>query len=269
MIGTTVERLFRREGVGVIAALVALTLLAWLALLGGAGTGMDPVAMSGWLLPVTLPPALSSTWTQSYWLFAFFMWAAMMVAMMLPSASPMVLLFARVVRRAEVQGRTMRASAAITSFASSYVAVWILFSGLAVALQWGLERMGALSVMMSSRSTLLSGGLLIAAGLYQLTPLKEACLTRCRAPASFLTAHWRPGVVGAWRMGFVHGLYCVGCCAVLMLLLFVGGVMNLIWIAGLTLFVAVEKLAPFGAGAAKAMAAALIAGGAAFVYAGL
>jgi predicted metal-binding membrane protein len=269
MSGTTVETLFRREGVAVVAALIMLTLLAWLALLGGAGTGMDPVAMSGWLLPVTLPPALGSAWTPSYWLTAFFMSAVMMVAMMLPSASPMVLLYARVVRRAETEGRPMRASAAVTAFASGYVAVWILFSGLAVALQWGLERMGAMTVMMSSSAAILSGGLLIAAGLYQLTPLKAACLTHCRAPASFIAAHWRPGVFGAWRMGLLHGAYCVGCCAMLMLLLFVSGVMNLIWIAGLTLFVAVEKLAPFGAAAAKAMAAALIAGGAALLYAGL
>jgi predicted metal-binding membrane protein len=220
-------------------------------------------------LPVTLPPALGSAWTPSYWLTAFFMSAVMMVAMMLPSASPMVLLYARVVRRAETEGRPMRASAAVTAFASGYVAVWILFSGLAVALQWGLERMGAMTVMMSSSAAILSGGLLIAAGLYQLTPLKAACLTHCRAPASFIAAHWRPGVFGAWRMGLLHGAYCVGCCAVLMLLLFVSGVMNLIWIAGLTLFVAVKKLAPFGAAAAKAMAAALIAGGAALLYAGL
>jgi predicted metal-binding membrane protein len=269
MSGATVETLFRREGVAVFTALITLTLLAWLALLGGAGTGMDPVAMSGWLMPLTLPPALSSAWTPFYWLIAFFMWAVMMMAMMLPSASPMVLLYSRVVRRAESEGRTMRASAAVTAFASGYVAVWILFSGLAVALQWGLERMGAMTVMMSSSAAILSGGLLIAAGLYQLTPLKAACLTHCRAPASFIAAHWRPGVFGAWRMGLLHGAYCVGCCAVLMLLLFVSGVMNLIWIAGLTLFVAVEKLAPFGAAAAKAMAAALIAGGAALLYAGL
>jgi predicted metal-binding membrane protein len=115
--------------------------------------------------------------------------------------------------------------------------------------------------MMSSRVALLSGGLLIAAGLYQLTPLKTVCLRHCRGSAQFLAAHWRPGVGGAWRMGLMHGLHCLGCCAVPMLLLFVGGVMNLIWIAGLTLFVAVEKLAPFGEGAAKAMAALLVAGG--------
>ena len=105
-------------------------------------------------------------------------------------------------------------------------------------------------------------GLLIAAGLYQLTSLKAVCLKHCRAPARFIAAHWRPGVGGAWRMGLAHGLYCIGCCAVLMLLLFVGGVMNLVWIAALTLFVAVEKLAPFGKRAAKATAALLVAGGA-------
>ena len=108
-----------------------------------------------------------------------------------------------------------------------------------------------MSAMMSLSAGALSGGLLIAAGLYQLTPLKAACLKHCRAPASFLAAHWRKGVAGAWRMGLTHGAYCLGCCAVLMVLLFVGGVMNLIWIAGLTLLVAVEKLAPFGAAAAK------------------
>ncbi|MGH6833826.1 MAG: DUF2182 domain-containing protein, partial [Methyloceanibacter sp.] len=185
-----------------------------------------------------------------------------MVAMMLPSASPMVLLYARVARQAERQGHTANAPAAIAAFASAYLALWILFSLLATAVQWGLEHLGALSAMMSSRVALLSGGLLMAAGLYQLTPLKAACLSHCRGPAQFLAAHWRPGVRGAWRMGLAHGLYCIGCCAVLMLLLFVGGVMNLLWIAGLTLFVAIEKLAPFGECAAKAMAALLVAGGA-------
>ena len=119
--------------------------------------------------------------------------------------------------------------------------------------------------MMSSRSVLLSGLLLVAAGLYQLTPLKAACLRHCRGPAAFIAAHWRPGVVGAWRMGLSHGAYCVGCCAALMLLLFVGGVMNLMWIAGLTLLVAVEKLAPFGVVTAKATAVLLVAGGTALI----
>jgi predicted metal-binding membrane protein len=269
MTDTALETLFRRDGAIVAAALVALTLLAWLALLAGAGTGMDPVAMSGWLMPLSLPPALSSSWTPAYWLIAFCMWVVMMVAMMLPSASPTILLYARVLRRAESERSELRASASLAAFASAYLAVWSLFSLLAVVLQWALEHLGALSAMMSSRLALLSGGLLIAAGLYQLSPLKTVCLKHCRGPAGFLAAHWRPGPLGAWRMGFRHGVYCVGCCAALMLLLFVGGVMNLVWIAGLTLLVAIEKLAPLGPATAKAMAALLIAAGTALLYSGL
>ena len=256
-----IETVLRRDELAVVAALVTLTLLAWIALLLGAGTGMDPAAMSGWFMPLALSPALSGDWSLFYWLIAFFMWVAMMVAMMLPSASPIVLLYARVARQAETQGRMTNVSAAVAAFAAAYVVLWILFSLLAVALQWALEQAGALSAMMSSRVALLSGGLLIAAGLYQLSPLKAVCLRHCRGPAQFIAAHWGPGVLGAWRMGLVHGLYCLGCCAVLMLLLFVGGVMNLVWIAGLTLFVAIEKLAPFGELAAKAMAALLIVAG--------
>jgi len=257
----------RRDRTITFAGLVALTALAWLALLAGAGTGMDPAGMSGWWLPMALPPAESWPWTPYYWAIAFFMWAVMMVAMMLPSAAPLVLLYARVVRHAQTQGRRLSASASITAFASGYLTLWILFSVLAVALQFGLERAGLMSAMMSSRSAALSGGLLIAAGLYQLSPLKGSCLKHCRGPAQFLAAHWRPGVSGALRMGLTHGAYCVGCCAVLMLLLFVGGVMNLVWIAGLTLFVALEKFAPFGETVAKATAVLLVAAGLALILA--
>jgi predicted metal-binding membrane protein len=265
MSGIAVERVFRHEGGIVLGALLLLILLAWLFMFAGAGTGMDPFAMSGWLMPFALPAALSSDWTLFYWGVAFCMWAVMMVAMMLPSASPMVLLYARVVGHAERQGRASRAAASVAAFASAYLVLWSLFSLLAVAAQWALEHLGALSPMMSLRAAPLAGGVLIAAGLYQLTPLKTACLRHCRGPASFIAAHWRPGVSGAWRMGFTHGLYCLGCCAALMLLLFVGGVMNLVWIAGLTLLVAIEKLAPFGAAAAKAIAILLIAGGVALI----
>jgi predicted metal-binding membrane protein len=262
MSAATIEALFRREDLAVLGALTVLVLLAWIAVLAGAGTGMSPAAMSGWFMPLGLPPSLSGAWTPFYWLIAFFMWATMMVAMMLPSASPMVLLYARVARQAERQGRMANASAAIAAFASSYLGLWILFSLLATALQWGLEHAGTMSAMMNARVAPLAGGLLIAAGLYQLTPIKAACLKHCRGPAQFIAAHWRPGATGAWRMGIIHGAYCIGCCAMLMLLLFVGGVMNLVWIAGLSLFVAVEKLAPFGAHAAKAIAALLVLGGA-------
>lgn len=268
MIGTDFEALFRRDDVVVLAALVALVLLAWLVLLGGAGTGMDPFAMSAWQVPIALPAEPATGWSLSYWLVAFFMWAVMMVAMMLPGASPLVLLYARVVRHAEANGRALHARTAVAAFASGYLTSWILFSLLAVSLQWGLERAGAMSAMMSLGATPLSGGLLVAAGLYQLTPLKTACLKHCRGPAAFLAAHWRPGPSGAWRMGLVHGTYCLGCCAVLMLLLFVGGVMNLVWIAALTLFVAVEKFAPFGAAAATVMGTVLIVWGGALILAG-
>jgi len=261
-------RLFLREDKLVAAALAALVLLAWLAMLAGAGTGMDPFAMSGLLMPFALPAAWNSDWMAAYWLIAFFMWAVMMVAMMLPSASPMILLYARVVRQAERKGSAPHASASIAAFALGYVALWSLFSLFAVAAQFGLERAGTLSAMMSSRSALFSGALLIAAGLYQLTPLKSACLNHCRGPAAFIASHWRPGVLGAFRMGLAHGAYCVGCCAALMLLLFAGGIMNLVWIAGLALLVACEKLAPFGAAAAKAIAVVLIGAGAALIVAG-
>jgi predicted metal-binding membrane protein len=197
------------------------------------------------------------------------MWAVMMVAMMLPGASPLVLLYGRVVRHAVANGRARHARAAVACFASGYLTTWILFSLLAVSLQWRLERAGATSTMMSLGATPLSGAVLVATGLYQLTPLKAACLKHCRGPAAILAAHWRPGLSGAWRMGLVHGTYCLGCCAVLMLLLFVGGVMNLVWIAALTLFVAVEKLAPFGKTAATAMGTVLIAWGGALILAGL
>jgi predicted metal-binding membrane protein len=217
---------------------------------------------------MALPPAESGPWTLAYCLIAFLMWTLMMVAMMLPSASPMVLLYGHIVRQAQSKGRAKRASASIAAFASGYLALWILFSVLAVGLQFWLERAGTLSGLMSSRSALLSGALLIAAGLYQLTPLKNVCLQHCRGPAQFIVSHWRPGVVGAFRMGLAHGVYCVGCCAVLMLILFVGGVMNLVWIAALTFFVAIEKLAPFGPTAAKALAPILILGGSALLTLG-
>jgi predicted metal-binding membrane protein len=263
---TAIEMLFKREDAVVLAALVLLALLAWLATLAGAGTGMDPFAMSGWKVPAA-PPTPGTAWALSYWLIVFFMWVVMMVAMMLPGAAPMVLLYARVVRKADGDSGAQPVRAAVAAFASAYLAVWSLFSLFAVFLQFGLERIGVMSAMMSVSPAHLAGGP-DRGGLYQLTPLKTACLNHCRGPAAFLAAHWRAGLSGAFRMGVAHGAYCLGCCAVLMLLLFVGGVMNLVWIAGLTLLVAVEKLAPFGAVVARVTGAVLIAGGAALLAAG-
>lgn len=262
MSDAAVESLFRRDSLAVAGALSALILLAWFALLLGAGTGMDPVAMSGWILPIDVPASLSGDWTPAYWLIVFFMWAAMMVAMMLPSASPTVLLYARLIREASSRRQAAEDGAGrVTVFASAYLLVWGLFSLIAAVLQWGLEHFGAMSALMNARVVPLAGGLLIAAGLYQLTPLKAACLKHCRGPAHFIAAHWRPGLDGAFRMGLAHGLYCLGCCGLLMLLLFVGGVMNLVWIAALSLLVAIEKLVPFGALISKGAGVLLMGAG--------
>ena len=267
MAAGAIETLLKRDTLIVGAGLILLLLLAWAALLLGAGTGMDPLAMSGWLLPdgIAAPP---SHWSFAYWLVSFFMWATMMVAMMLPSASPMVLLYARVARRAEANGQMRGASAAVTLFTLGYLSLWLAFSAVAVVAQWALEHAGAMSAMMLIRSPAAAGALLIGAGLYQLTPLKEACLTHCRSPAAFLAAHWRPGLLGAWRMGLVHGAYCTGCCAALMLLLFAGGLMNLFWIAGLAILVAAEKLLPFGGRMRLPLGALLIVAGAALIFVG-
>jgi len=173
----------------------------------------------------------------------FVMWAVMMAAMMTPSAAPMILLYAAITRKTRAEGRPVAHSGA---FASGYLATWTAFSALATVLQWGLEQAALLSPMMAGTSPYLGGVILIAAGTYQMTPLKHACLKHCRSPVHFLVGHWRKGAGGAFRMGLNHGFYCVGCCWVLMALLFVGGVMNLLWIAALAGFVLLEKIVPHG-----------------------
>jgi len=182
------------------------------------------------------------------------MWAAMMVAMMAPSAAPFVLLYARAQRLA-----TPDDPPPVLAFISGYLLCWIGFAVLAAGLQLALESAAALSQMSMALHSRQAGGLvMIAVGLYQLSPIKDACLSGCRSPAHFLSQHYRPGLSGAVRLGLLHGAYCVGCCWLLMALLFVGGVMNLLWIAGLTLLVAAEKLLPRGPTIAHVAGAALI-----------
>jgi predicted metal-binding membrane protein len=232
-----IEGLARRDRVVVLGGLLAMAGLAWLYLLllasemGGMGDGGADMAL-------TLRP-----WQTADALLMFLMWVVMMVAMMVPSAAPMILLFAAIARKSKDQGQPI-ASAAV--FASGYLVMWIVFSALATGLQWGLEQMALLSPMMTVRAPLLGGLLLIVSGLYQLTPLKHVCLENCRSPVRFLTSHWRDGAGGAFVMGLDHGLFCLGCCWVLMALLFVGGVMNLLWIAAMAGFVLIEKLLPYG-----------------------
>ncbi len=234
----SIERIFRRDRIVVLGALGAVVLLA--AAYTVAGPGMD-LAMSGDLGGAIMVPAV---WSPGYAALMFAMWWIMMVAMMVPSAAPMVLLVAAVARR---QSAPEPPLATVAAFVGGYLVVWGAFSLAATLLQWGLEALLLVSPMgMASTTPILAGALLIAAGLYQLTPLKRACLGRCRHPLGFVATHWRPGGWGAFRMGLLHGLWCLGCCWALMLLLFVGGVMNLVWVAGIALFVLVEKTAPFG-----------------------
>jgi predicted metal-binding membrane protein len=256
------EALLRRDRLLVGACLAIVCVLSWIYLVTGAGTGMSTVAMTTWEFP---PPIYRSSgggeWSSSYWLIMLLMWWVMMIAMMVPSATPMILLYTRVLRHAQQPdpGKTILPA---LSFCWGYLLAWGLFSLLATALQWVFERAGLVhGMMMWSTSHTLSGLFLLAAGIYQFSPLKNRCLMLCRSPAAFLSAHWRRGPAGALRMGVEHGLYCVGCCWSLMLLLFVGGIMNLVWIAGLAIFVLLEKLLPRGDWLARASGGLMIAVG--------
>jgi len=196
-------------------------------------------------------------WSATQALLMLLMWFVMMVAMMIPSAAPMIMIFAR------VGGARGGSSAA---FVSGYLALWLAFSVLAVAVQATLQSAALLSPAMASASAYLSGSALIAAGIYQFTPWKNACLAKCRTPLAFLMTEWRSGASGAFVMGLRHGLYCVGCCWLVMLLLFLGGVMNLAWIAVLTFVVLAEKVLPHGERIARILGGIAIACGAALLY---
>jgi predicted metal-binding membrane protein len=239
-----IERALRHQRFIVGAALFVLVALSWFYLWQGAGTGMSLFAMTTWQFPPPVPPmAGPATWSLAYAAIMLTMWWVMMIAMMVPSAAPMVLLYARVAARATERGQSLAAFGSTGAFLSGYLIVWLGFSVLATFAQYALEVSGALDGMrMWSTNRTVSAALLIAAGIYQLTPVKSACLDHCRAPVGYLAAHFRAGTLGAWQMGTEHGAYCVGCCWALMLLLFVGGTMNLVWIAGLAILVLVEKL---------------------------
>lgn len=236
----SVERLIARDNWIVAAALGLGSLLAW-----------------AWLTRPMAMALMGAPATAAYVGAAFVMWALMMVAMMLPSASPMILLYARFARARFGAA----AGAGIAAFTLAYVLVWSGFAALAALLQAVLVAGGQIGAMeLKLGDARLGGGLLIAAGLYQLTPLKDNCLDKCRSPLAFLSRGIRPGALGALRLGIEHGLYCLGCCWALMMLLFVGGVMDLAWIAALALLVATEKLLPWRR-ARLALAGVLVAAG--------
>ena len=208
------ERIAKRSRVVTVVALAGLAMLSWVYILSGAGLPtMSGMAASPSFATIT------------------FMWWVMMIGMMIPAASPTILLYAHVHRHSN----GAKSAPPTAAFLAGYLACWLGFA-------------------------------LIAAGLYQLSPLKDACLSRCRSPALFLSRHYRPGPSGAFRVGVLHGAYCVGCCWLLMALLFVGGVMNLVWIAGLTLLVAGEKLLPGGLWIARIAGIAMIAWGFALIF---
>ena len=290
------EDVVRRDRAVVALLLVAVITASWLYLLTGAGTGMHPHEMAS-LAPMQTrmdPPSAGpgdmfgdetmtaasgdvsmmgevvspATWSPRYALLMFSMWWLMMVAMMLSGAAPTVLLHAAVTRKglagthegiAAVSSH--RVLSATTAFLAGYLVTWGGFSLVAVVAQWALERAELLSPLMISTSGLLSSGLLIGAGLWQLTPLKTVCLRQCRSPISFLASQWRPGVGGGFRMGARHGVLCLGCCWFLMALLFFAGVMNLTWIVGIALLVLAEKTLPAGAAFARATGLLLVASG--------
>ncbi|MBV8813743.1 MAG: DUF2182 domain-containing protein [Verrucomicrobia bacterium] len=192
-------------------------------------------------MQMVIMPAMEH-WNAWDLVLVFLMWAVMMVAMMVPAATPTILLFAEINRRRHQRRGTF---AATGQFLLGYLAVWTGFSLFATIAQWGLLTAALVSPMMASTSNVLAAGLLLMAGLFQLSRLKYACLAHCRSPIGFFATEWREGLWGAFKMGLKHGGYCLVCCWALMALLFALGVMNLLWVAGLSLLVLVEKIAPF------------------------
>ena len=220
-----------------LCCLFALTALAWLMLLHmardmSAPGGMADAAMGGMVMPWNLTDAL----------LMFAMWVVMMIGMMLPSTVPMLLIYQQMLRK---RMPAPQRHLALLLFCSAYGLVWAGFALGATVLQWALEQLALLPGMRSG-STALGAGLLLVAGVYQWLPSKAACLKHCRGPLHFLLGYWRPDVLGGWRMGLAHGAYCVGCCWALMGLLFVVGVMNLLWVAVIGAFILLEKSLPQG-----------------------
>ena len=247
-----IESILKRDRVVIIAGIVAVVALAWAYLVYLAQSN-DATGMS-------LAMAQLRSWNATDFGLMFLMWAVMMTGMMVPTAAPMILLFATVNRRRREQQRPFVSTGV---FLSGYVLVWCGFAAAATLGNWALHVNSLLDTMMGgSTSAYLGGSLLMVAGAFQWSRLKYLCLTHCRSPLSFLMTDWREGSLGALKMGLHHGTYCVGCCWVLMVLLFVLGVMNLLWIAALAGFVLLEKVVPQGQKVSRATGLALVAWGA-------
>jgi predicted metal-binding membrane protein len=250
--------LARHDRIVVLASLALLAILAWaytvlMALHGSEAqqhkgmAGMAGMAMDAW-----------QPWTATEAALMFLMWVVMMAAMMIPSAAPMLLAFAGISRARASAAAPMSSS---TAFLLGYLALWVAFAVFATTAQGLLHAAALLSPSMASVSPIFSGAVLIAAGIYQFTPLKGVCLAKCRMPLAFLLTEWRDGSRGSFVMGLRHGLYCVGCCWMVMALLFVAGVMNLVWIALLALVVLAEKALPYGQWVGRVLGIAAVAWG--------
>ena len=243
-ISRSFERVLRHDRAITIALLIFIAGSSWAYILLGGGLEM-PSTMTG-----------IGNWDLDHSIVMLVMWWVMMLAMMLPSAAPMILMFVSLNRT-----RSDGSIGAVLAFVTAFVLSWGALSVLATLLQWGLEKTEFLSPMMAPTTEILGASLLIAAGIWQLTPLKHACLRHCRSPLNFFLHKWRNGPSGAFKMGLEYAVFCLGCCWVLMTLLFYGGVMNLWWITGLTLYVLVEKVAPAGHWISHGTGALLIASG--------
>ncbi len=260
---STLEAVLRRDRYIVLGALLLLTLLAWAYVLWLAGR-MAPAQISGMDVSMSMDmhamAPQARAWSGTDLAFGFVMWTVMMTAMMLPSVTPVILLYARVGRQAQAQHQPF---AATGWFVGGYLLAWVGFSGLAALLQAGLARAALLTPQMASANQVVGGAILITAGLYQWSPAKYRCLANCHAPLSFIQRHggFQRHALASLKLGLRHGLYCIGCCWALMLLLFTGGVMNIGWIAGLAALVLLEKAMSEGRNVSRLVGAGLIIGG--------
>jgi predicted metal-binding membrane protein len=247
-----VAALSRRDRLVIWICLVLVTALAWAYLVHLDHQMSSSMAYDSMMAKMGM--TVDTPWTATDVFFTFTMWAVMMVGMMTGTAAPVLLLFAGTHAARGNRGIPV----AVMTFGLGYIIVWVAFSVGAALAQWMLHQTAMLTPAMTASNGSLAGGILVAAGAYQLTPVKGACLTKCRSPLGFLMTSWRAGSLGALRMGLRHGVDCLGCCWLLMCLLFVVGVMNLMWVAALSAFVLAEKIGPFGLVAARVAGAVMI-----------
>lgn len=252
---SSLERVVRRDRLLMSLSLVAMTVLAWIYLVRAAA-GMQAMNVEA-QMHAAMGMADMRPWNVGQWLELFAMWAVMMVGMMVPSAAPVILLVLGVYRRRN----DARARLSAVAFVAGYLLCWTMFSAAAAGAQVGLHRGALMAPDMRLSSAAISGVVLLLAGVYQWLPMKNACLTQCRSPLGFVSQFWREGTGGALRMGLRHGLFCVGCCWIVMVLLFVVGVMNLFWVAAIAGFVLIEKLTRAGTAIGRMAGVALGAWG--------